>query len=972
MHALVPNQVNDDGIDSKALAVVKKRFLQVNEARLKRTLSALNPHQAVFFDSLPILLQVNHALLPGYVVNNTPCGISGFEPNRQQLLAVKNIARTYQYEPLADDVPRMIENVSMMGSCGTIAHSRASDMDFWISHDTNMAPSQLEALKMKLDRIQGWAESLGLEVYFFLMDAEQFRQGLRKGVSEEDCGTAQHYLLLDEFYRTSIFLAGRYPVWWLVPAELESRYDEFVTRLIDNRHIKSDECINFGGVSSIPAGEFIGAGMWQLYKGIESPYKSVIKIMLTELYASEYPEVHPLSVRFKQAIYAGHLNVNELDPYLMLYQRLADYLSNKKAFDRLELLRRCLYLKINEPLSRPEGRGTLLWRREAMRELVLGWGWKEQDYEPLDGRKLWKVHQVQQERKMLVNELNFSYRFLSRFARENRSAILIDEKDMNLLGRKLYAAFERKSGKIELINPNIAPNLIEEHITIVRIEPDPHSPKLANWTLYSGKLQQEALLENETIDMHIPIKEGRNILEMIVWCYLNGIVDASTHFTVFPGSTHLSVADIQKIINVLNASYPERMPSAPQEQYHQIALPKQLVLFINVGEDPLAELHSKGVYRLTDQTDPFNYSGLKKNLVLSIDCVEVNTWHEVLIHYYRQEGALVECLLNCIKQYQYLKLTNMIDIQVHCLSPNREKSISERVRSFFEELITRFCLSIEVVLCRFVLEMDQGFYLIEHQKKQVGGVFCASKSELMKKLSSSPCDLAAGGSGIETQFVELLFDRHALVKDVLPMLAQLNKPKELQVFFKRHPRVFQTIEVYFFDEIGLCISFQASHIQLSSYFNRLFEFFERINARSSLYQDSIKDPTTLLMSCYEVIGMSPLTLDKKNYHADKQDEYENKMIYSIKVLIQKKDQNSHYYTFYCNDIEFSEMKYGDGIFKAVAQYIQAKRSGFENYPIYITDLDVSAVGEELQYFSTGYFLQKKMALENLLNKAMAN
>ncbi len=85
--------------------------------------------------------------------------------------------------------------------------------------------------------------------------------------------------------------------------------------------------------------------MWQLFKGIESPYKSVLKLLLTEVYASEHPQVSCLSLRYKQAIYAGRLDVEDLDPYVMLYRRLEEYLKARGETERLELIRRCLYLR---------------------------------------------------------------------------------------------------------------------------------------------------------------------------------------------------------------------------------------------------------------------------------------------------------------------------------------------------------------------------------------------------------------------------------------------------------------------------------------------------------------------------------------------------------------------------------------------------------------------------------------------------
>jgi adenylate cyclase class 1 len=50
------------------------------------------------------------------------------------------------------------------------------------------------------------------EVHFFLIDSEEFIQGASSPLSSESSGQTQHYLLLEEFYRTALFIAGRTPL----------------------------------------------------------------------------------------------------------------------------------------------------------------------------------------------------------------------------------------------------------------------------------------------------------------------------------------------------------------------------------------------------------------------------------------------------------------------------------------------------------------------------------------------------------------------------------------------------------------------------------------------------------------------------------------------------------------------------------------------------------------------------------------
>ncbi|WP_231876823.1 class I adenylate cyclase, partial [Oleiphilus sp. HI0080] len=122
-------------------------------------------------------------------------------------------------------------------------------------------------------------------------------------MDKESSGSAQHFLLLDEFYRTAILLTGRYPLWWLVPPDAEGSYAEITQLLLGNRFVKEADVLDFGSTHTIPKSELIGAGLWQLYKSLESPYKSALKLLLAEVYARELPEYPCLSVEFKQAVY---------------------------------------------------------------------------------------------------------------------------------------------------------------------------------------------------------------------------------------------------------------------------------------------------------------------------------------------------------------------------------------------------------------------------------------------------------------------------------------------------------------------------------------------------------------------------------------------------------------------------------------------------------------------------------------------
>ncbi len=249
-------------------SAIKQRFLLLNRERLRRAQESMRDRQRDFLDLLPLLFHVNHAILPGYVSNECPVGVSDYRPSKHTLQAAKKIAISFDFKRKA--LPRYdIVSLFIMGSSGTVAYSKDSDFDIWVCHRPDMDAGQLSALQQKATLIEEWATSYDLEVHFFLINPKHFKEGQHADLSKESSGTAQHYLLLEEFYRTGLLLAGRYPLWWLVPPGQEANYEEYMKTLVERRYVNRNEFVDFGNIAEVPAEEFFGAALWQLFKGIE-------------------------------------------------------------------------------------------------------------------------------------------------------------------------------------------------------------------------------------------------------------------------------------------------------------------------------------------------------------------------------------------------------------------------------------------------------------------------------------------------------------------------------------------------------------------------------------------------------------------------------------------------------------------------------------------------------------------------------
>ena len=403
----------DEGTGRHVLQQLRGRFLSVNQGRLARAMEGLAPRQQALLNLLALLFHINHPLLPGYVSACTPAGVSGYEPDATTLAAAGHLIRDFSCS-MGNSCPlQPIHGLFLMGSLGTLAQTDQSDMDVWICLAPDLSDAAVSALRKKCRRLEAWATSQGCEAHFFLIDAQ-----LRNDEGDEP----RQRLLLDEFYRTAIWLAGRTPLWWWVPVHEEARYAEFAGGLLDVRAVGRNETIDLGHLAQIAPGEFLGAGLWQLFKGIESPYKSLLKLLLIEVYASEHPQVNCLSLDFKQSVYANQLDLDELDPYVVVYRRIERYLKGRAELQRLELVRRSLYLKVGHKLS--NGDTGMQWQRRLLKRLTREWGWDEQHLAMLDNRSQWQAQQISHERRALARELSVSYRSLRQFACDEQTPAL--------------------------------------------------------------------------------------------------------------------------------------------------------------------------------------------------------------------------------------------------------------------------------------------------------------------------------------------------------------------------------------------------------------------------------------------------------------------------------------------------------------------------------------------------------------------
>lgn len=1036
----------DNGVDRVNLKQLSQRFTQINQLRLARLHSALSHSQQIFIDLLPLLFHINHPVLPGYMPTGTAVGLRNFKPTRESIKSARILAKSFALKRELNP-PSDICGVYLMGSCGTIAHSNASDIDIWVCPSTDLAQEQRVTLKEKCRLISQWAASLKLEVHFFVMDEVEFKQKHRAEMDGEDCGNTQHYLLLDEFYRTGILIGGCLPIWWLVPDEFENEYQHFVDTLKEKRFVDPDTHIDYGSAKTIPTEEYVSAGIWQLYKSLASPYKSALKLLLIEVYASEHPHTENLSSQYKRLVYSGDYDSDELDPYVLIYRKIEKYLLAKQDTHRLELMRRCLYFKVGVALSQNVTNDATLittagnasktateqlnqndtdhsrWQRRVMQKLCSEWGWTNNYIQHLDKRQHWPLAEIKAEQNKLTKQLTQSYRLFTSLNPQDGNQTADTQsntqrrhhsRELTLLGRQLYAAFERKSNKILRLQQGIVNTLAQPHIVFGAQQSEADSNILV-WTASSDLLGSKPQATTDSVDSngsgnatsdnrHQIIKESDNPVELLAWCISNDIVNADTRINIDGGNHDLSDYEIRQLqgflLQNLQSDRHKNQTESASDIFARPAKVEKCLFIINAGIDPLKNQKDSGIQRISDKTDPLAFSGVQENLIANITHIAINSWGEVFSYHFSGDDAIDQCLSH---YFCYTKPDSdeaLPERFICCACPTRPTAITERVENLFDDIadcyfdqaqasnadntITNsFATNAYNESKRYIFESANAYHVLSWEDGNPKINQYTSDTILFNSLADPD---TAG---------PVVIDRFALTGHPLNTIYRTAEAssKKMSASASRAGAHSNTIRIFYqvngqHADTYLLDSNQSLFIanipfeSTRSFILPLSRFIERSELRRF---DTLKQS----LDTDSLNGNGDSITDNDGNYVFEKPQLEFYAIsktatgYSSRQVPTESEISANYlpieavgkrslvgeidWSIACNEQRFDSSNHGADLFEQVAQAIkQHRKSGQSRYRCYITDIDISAC---LSKPDLAHELYHKLQLEDAINNA---
>ncbi|QIR15764.1 class I adenylate cyclase [Shewanella aestuarii] len=583
---------------------------KLNSLRMQRVNQVLSLTQQQLFLLIPYLFHHNSSLLPGFINPLTASGIASFSNSGAVRAACHYVE--IDYIELDSNQPYAFEGIYAMGSSASFGQHANSDVDVWLVYQSGLSQIDLDLITQKATAITQWFASFDFEVNFYTIHPFQFREcGLYDNclpVGEDNSGSVQHWLLLEEFYRSHIKLAGKTIAWW--------------------PEASGDELLNLGELANIPASEYFGASLWQLYKGLHKPHKALLKVLLLEVYASEYPANNMISKQIWQACLADDFS-DENDAYLKLYYRIEDYLMGRREVRRLEIMRRCFYLKCGVALSDPQ-KSRHDWRFKKLSQLVTDWRWPSSLLVTLDNASSWHSGQLQWFNQQLNELMLISYKNLLQFASKYELSDRMRVEELGLLARKLHSFFNDETHLLQPLNRLWSQGIAEQYLAVL------FSKKDARYHLYRGVSQQKQLIGQQALF------SADTVTDLVAWAVMNGLAVKKTQWIAFECSKNYALK-----LSYLAFKLTTELTLATDVTKRDLCQPwfyRRIIFVANVDNDLTANWHGQEIMADYMNGDIFSFGRGKLNMLSSVDIVCLNSWGEWHSHRFSGETALLEAI----------------------------------------------------------------------------------------------------------------------------------------------------------------------------------------------------------------------------------------------------------------------------------------------------------------------------------------
>ncbi len=663
------------------------KFSKFNNIKYTR-FQQLLPNATVcrIINMLPYLLCVNSRKLPGYVDGDVPLGVVNFtlDEDTRRFIRSKFTGAPIEENPEGD----FVKMIAVMGSVGTVAYNKKSDLDYWVCiHRNTVNNEQYNLFCRKVVAIQEWAsDELEVPVHLFVNDIEHVKKNLFAEDEEEAFGTTVGAVLKDEFFRSSILIAGKIPFWWVIPNYVtDGEYEQFYQKIPDD--MKRSLYVDLGNLHEISREDFLGAALFQIIKSLGNPFKSIIKIGVLEKYLFGETDSPLLSQKVKMHMLQDQLDNTIVDSYLLMFEEVYKYYSSVlDDISMLDILKQNLYLKIDPQLSKYVGikdKKNIPYKVAVMSRYVYSWKWDIKTIEDMDNFDNWEFRRVTSFWDSVKKFMLMSYQKISSQMVTLNLEEKISEADFKLLSRKIKTHFAVEDNKVEkLITFKDAPSE-----PILYVEPVSEGIRDVEWRLYKRNKSEKSVFRTITLN-----KEN-DLVRLLVWAVFNQIYDRQyTRINIQSGYIRVNPNLVVELLNPLSDFFTDERSVIKNEYLQRPAFTLLNAVIINFNNEDAEQVES--IYH-----------------------VYHTSWGEAYIMKYEEApdiGTILHIILN-----DALHLKRTFDDYCLVNTPAPYKKYFKQLQGVFRESYNFIVRSDDKQAARFVTMLEGKIFIITKNRESV-------------------------------------------------------------------------------------------------------------------------------------------------------------------------------------------------------------------------------------------------------------
>jgi len=580
------------------------KFLKQNKLSLLTAYDIFKEKQADLFRIIPMLIHENIDFpMLDIVSEQTPCGIVDYLPT----LETQSVCENYMDSTrliLRQNPKPAIQGLFTIGSIGSIAQTSESDIDYWVCIQESVLTSfQLKLLEKKLLLIEKMAwDKFNIQVTFFIVDITRAKNNDFGDSTLESSGSAQARLLKEEFYRTMIYLAGKIPLWAVLPTAISRDYYDRIGSKVSTIDFQN-RYVDLGDIHGIQTGEYFGASLWQMFKWLKSPFKSVIKMALLEKYIFEDRQDLLLCNLYKNEWMnsGSYLKLAQNDSYYFLMKHIVRYYEKVDDKHSVNLLLTCFFLKLGISKKNQIENTVFGVRKILLLKCMDKWHWDINRVFEIGNFKEWSYENIVRLSHALEKYMLEKYKKVKKECEHDiQESPMISIEDQTILEHKVKIEFSNQPMKVRKI---LLVSRGEKHFHGLYLKYNNTDSLDGEWLLLNKK--PKALLDQEE-----PLIRAKTIEEIGAWLVVNGLYSKDTKINLVPNSCFVTFDEIKKLYeNIYKFFYPLLKSTLSFDQL--LLYPQKNAIFVSVNF----------------------YAPQKQKKVIHYTALYVNDWNEVFCNY---------------------------------------------------------------------------------------------------------------------------------------------------------------------------------------------------------------------------------------------------------------------------------------------------------------------------------------------------